>query len=87
MVFLGGMTVVLIGGYWCALTLIRVPGFGAGYFDSYRNLPAYIDRAVFGINHLWLWYQDAGWGRDFRSGGTAVQHDRFGHDLRRSACR
>lgn len=47
------VAIALLAGYWAMLKLIPVPGFGAGHLDSYGNLPAYIDRAVFGINHLW----------------------------------
>ncbi|MEO6814765.1 MAG: DUF5009 domain-containing protein [Ginsengibacter sp.] len=36
--------VVLLFGYWAALTLIPVPGFGAGVLTPDGNLPAYIDR-------------------------------------------
>lgn len=48
-----GIAFFLLAGYWTMLKLVPVPGFGAGHLDSYGNLPAYIDRAVFGINHLW----------------------------------
>jgi predicted acyltransferase len=34
----------LLIGYWAALTLIPVPGFGAGVLTPEGNLPAYIDR-------------------------------------------
>lgn len=35
---------ILLLGYWAALTLIPVPGFGAGVLTPEGNLPAYIDR-------------------------------------------
>ncbi|MGA2889324.1 MAG: DUF5009 domain-containing protein [Terracidiphilus sp.] len=41
--------------YWAMLKLVPVPGIGAGHLDSFGNLPAYIDRSVFGVNHLWAW--------------------------------
>ncbi len=41
--------------YWAILKLAPVPGIGAGHLDSYANFPAYIDRSVFGINHLWAY--------------------------------
>jgi predicted acyltransferase len=41
--------------YWALLKLVPVPGIGAGHLDTFGSLPAYIDRQVFGINHLWIW--------------------------------
>jgi predicted acyltransferase len=41
--------------YWAILKFAPVPGIGAGQLDSYGNFPAYVDRAVFGINHLWAY--------------------------------
>lgn len=52
---LAGVTALLLAGYWALIKLVHVPGFGAGRLDSYGNLPAYIDRAVFGVNHLWAY--------------------------------
>lgn len=43
----------LLLGYWALMTLVPVPGFGAGLLDSKEgNLAAYVDRAVFG-RHIW----------------------------------
>jgi predicted acyltransferase len=39
-------------GYWVALTLIPVPGFGAGELGKEGNLAAWLDRAVLGA-HIW----------------------------------
>ena len=47
--------VFLLAGYWAMLKLIEVPGIGRGHLDPYRALPAFVDRAVFGANHLWQW--------------------------------
>ncbi len=47
--------VVLLAIYWALVAFIPVPGFGVGHLDSYRSLPAYIDRQVFTIPHLWVW--------------------------------
>ena len=44
---------VLLMSYWALLRFVPVPGFGAGRMDSLRSLPAYIDRQVFTIPHLW----------------------------------
>ena len=43
----------LLLGYWALMTLVPVPGFGAGLLDSKEgNLAAYVDRAIFG-RHIW----------------------------------
>ena len=47
-----GILVVLLVGYWAALALIPVPGFGVGRLDPEGNLGAYIDRALLGP-HIW----------------------------------
>lgn len=43
----------LLAGYWALLAFVPVPGYGAGHLDSLRNLPAWIDRAVFTTDHFW----------------------------------
>ncbi|MGR4864389.1 acyltransferase family protein [Caulobacter sp. LARHSG274] len=43
----------LLVGYWALLTFTPVPGFGPDRWDSQGALPAFIDRAVFTIPHLW----------------------------------
>lgn len=45
----------ILAGYWSLLKFFPVPGFGTGRLDSLGNLPAYIDRAIFGTNHLWAY--------------------------------
>jgi predicted acyltransferase len=57
--------VFLLALYWALLKLYPVPGFGAGRLDSLGNLGAYIDRAVFGIQHLWPWGLTPGYGVTF----------------------
>lgn len=43
-------------GYWALMTLVPVPGYGAGMLhDPEATLAAFIDRAVLGSNHLWVW--------------------------------
>jgi predicted acyltransferase len=49
------ISVVLLASYWAMLKLIEVPGIGRGHLDPYGALPAVVDRAVFGANHLWQW--------------------------------
>ncbi len=44
---------VLLLGYWAAMMLVSVPGFGAGDLRPEANLAAYLDRAILGTNHLW----------------------------------
>ena len=51
--FIAVVAFVPLVGYWALLRFVPVPGYGAGHLDSLRNLGAYIDRAVFGIRHLW----------------------------------
>jgi predicted acyltransferase len=47
--------IIVLVGYWAALTLVPVPGSGAGVLEPGRDLGAYIDRAVFGSDHLWIY--------------------------------
>jgi predicted acyltransferase len=42
----------LLLGYWALMTLVPVPGFGAGNLGKEGNLAAYLDRALLGP-HLW----------------------------------
>ena len=49
------MAVLLLVGYGALLLGWEAPGCGAGCFDSAHSLPTVIDRAVFGIAHLWLY--------------------------------
>ena len=48
----------LLLGYWCAMTLIPVPGEGAIgaalLHTKDRNLAAYLDRLILGTNHIWI---------------------------------
>ncbi|MGQ4649313.1 heparan-alpha-glucosaminide N-acetyltransferase domain-containing protein [Lyngbya aestuarii] len=50
------LAVVTLLAYWIAMSLIPIPGYGAGNLTPEGNLAAYIDRAVLGTNHL---YQQA----------------------------
>ena len=47
------VAISLLVGYWLAMTLIPVPGFGAGDLSPTGNLAAYIDRALLGTAHLY----------------------------------
>jgi predicted acyltransferase len=47
----------LLYGYWFAMTLIPVPGHGIGALmlnQKDGTLAAWLDRTVFGTNHLWV---------------------------------
>ena len=46
------ITGVLLLGYWALMTLVSVPGYGAGDLSPDGNLAAYIDRLVM-AGHLW----------------------------------
>ena len=54
-VVFAGISVVLLATYWAMLKCIEDPGIGRGHLDPYGALPAVIDRALFGANHLWQW--------------------------------
>lgn len=47
-----GVAAALLLGYWAAMTLVPVPGYGAGDLRPEANLAAWIDRAVLGP-HIW----------------------------------
>ena len=62
---LAGIAAFLLAAYWALLKLVPVPGFGPGRLDTLGNLGAYIDRAIFGIRHLWAWGLTPGYGVTF----------------------
>lgn len=49
-------SVVTLVGYWAWLAFVPVPGYGAGRFDPIGSWPAVLDRAVFGVQHLFPWW-------------------------------
>lgn len=55
LLILGGTAFGLLVIYWVMLVLVPVPGIGAGHLDTYGSLPAYIDRSIMGINHMWAY--------------------------------
>jgi predicted acyltransferase len=57
--------VALLAIYWALLKFVPVPGFGPGRLDSLGNFGAYIDRAIFGIQHLWPYGLTPGHGVTF----------------------
>jgi predicted acyltransferase len=46
------ISIAALIGYWGALTLVPVPGFGAGDLGKEGNLAAWVDREVLG-QHIW----------------------------------
>src|SRR5882724_3126205 len=48
-----GIIAVLLLGYWAAMKLIPVPGFGAGDLGKEGNLGAYLDRLILTQAHMW----------------------------------
>lgn len=62
---LSAVIVVLAGGYWLLLRYFPVPGFGPDRLDSFGNLGAYIDRAVFTTRHMWPYGTTPGIGVTF----------------------
>ncbi len=47
------ITVTLLLGYWAVLAWVPVPGVGAGVWEPGQDPGAYLDRLIFGTNHLW----------------------------------
>src|SRR5919199_43588 len=50
--FLWILAAILLLGYWAVMSLVPVPGYGAGNLTPEGNLAAYIDRAILTINHF-----------------------------------
>jgi len=46
------IAVALLVWYWALMTLVPIPGYGAGNLSPEGNLAAYVDRAVLGP-HIW----------------------------------
>ncbi len=55
--------------YGALLKYVPVPGLGSGRFDSFGSLPAYTDRQVFGVRHLWPYGTTPGHGVTFDPDG------------------
>lgn len=49
----GLASAALLAVYWALIALVPVPGFGVGRLDAEGSLPAYVDRVVFTVPHLW----------------------------------
>ena len=55
----------LLLGYGLLLRYVPVPGYGAGHLDTLRSLPAFVDRRVFTVAHLWAYGLTPGLGVTF----------------------
>lgn len=47
------LSAALLIGYWAAMQLIPIPGYGAGNLSPEGNFAAYIDRLILTQQHLW----------------------------------
>jgi len=56
---IAGTALLILAGYWAAMALIPVPGFGAGVLTPEGNLAGYVDRAVLTTRHMWSGGTDA----------------------------
>lgn len=43
----------LLLGYWAVMSWVPVPGIGAGVLEPGQDPGAFLDRAIFGTDHLW----------------------------------
>lgn len=66
---ISAVTLALLAGYWLLLHFYPTTGFGAGRLDSYGSLPAVVDRAVFGLNHIYRYGTTPGFGITYDPGG------------------
>lgn len=48
------LSTLLLGGYWAAMRLVPVPGYGAGDLSPEGNLAFHVDHLVLGAHH-WLY--------------------------------
>jgi predicted acyltransferase len=55
-VLIAGAAVFIIVSYWTLLYFVPVPGFGAPRFDPVGSWPPFIDRAVFTVPHMFIYW-------------------------------
>lgn len=65
-----GAAALLLAGYGAILLWVPVPGYGAGHLDTLRSLPAYLDRLLFTVPHLWTYGVTPGVGVTFDPEGA-----------------
>jgi predicted acyltransferase len=58
--------------YAALLKFVPVPGYGVGDFGMIGNLPAYVDRALLGVNHMGAYYRVPGYGVAFDPNGLLI---------------
>lgn len=46
----------MLVSHWALLYFVPVPGFGAPRFDPLGSWPAYIDRSLFTVPHMFVWW-------------------------------
>jgi predicted acyltransferase len=51
----GAMAFILVS-HWGLLYFVPVPGFGAPRFDPFGSWPAYIDRSLFTVPHMFIYW-------------------------------
>jgi len=49
--------IFVLVSYWALLYFVPVPGFGAPRFDPVGSWPAFVDRSVFGIQHMFIYWK------------------------------
>lgn len=53
---IAGAAVAILLAHWVLLYFVPVPGFGAPRFDPTGSWPAYIDRKLFTVPHMFIWW-------------------------------
>ena len=53
---IAGAFVFILLSHWAWLEFVPVPGFGAARFDPIGSWPAYIDRSVFTVPHMFIFW-------------------------------
>ena len=53
---LAGALVFILVSHWAWLEFVPVPGFGAPRFDPVGSWPAYIDRSLFTVPHMFIYW-------------------------------
>ena len=53
---IAGAAVFVVVSYWALLYFVPVPGFGAPRFDPVGSWPPFVDRAVFTVPHMFIYW-------------------------------
>jgi predicted acyltransferase len=53
---LAGALVFILVSHWAWLSFVPVPGYGAPRFDPVGSWPAYIDRSLFTVPHMFIYW-------------------------------